>query len=103
MSKIYFDETSFNRMLNERLETTISLLNEAKYIAGALNIPYDFNYRNYLNKLDDNIKQDMNTINVVYIKIKDDAKKYTLINDELNKNISAIEDYSISLRQSAVK
>ena len=103
MSKIYFDETSFNRLLNERLERTVSLLNEARYVAASLNIPYNFNYRSYLQKLDDNIKQDMNTINTVYNKIKGDAKKYGLINDEVNSSISGIENYSISLRQSAIK
>jgi hypothetical protein len=49
----------------------------------SLNIPDDFYYRNYLKRLDDNIRQDMNDVNTLYNMIKDDAQKYNSINSEL--------------------
>lgn len=103
MTKIYLDETSIKNYINGSLENAITRLKEAKSVANALSIPYEFNYRSYLKNLDEKIDSDLDSIGEVYNKIKEHSKRYSNINNDVNNSISEIENYSISLRQSAIK
>ena len=103
MAKINFDETSLKNHINGNIESSILALKNAKYIASILSVPYEFDYSSYLKNLDDNINSDLNEINEIYNKIKRHSKKFSNINNELKNDIIEIENYSISLRQSAIK
>lgn len=103
MTKIYFDESGLTRLVNGGLYNSINNLRKAIEISGMLYIPYDFNYRNYLKSLDDNLKSDLNIINNVYNTIKNSSSNFSNIKDNLNSKVNGIENYSISLRQSAIK
>lgn len=103
MAKINFDETSLKNYINGNFDSSILALKNAKYIASILSVPYEFDYNNYLKKLDDNINADLNAINEIYNKIKRHSKQFSNINSELNNDIIGIENYSVSLRQSAIK
>ena len=103
MSKIYLDEMRFKSYINNNLEKSISLLKEIMNIAKSLDIPYDFDYKNYLKNLDDSVKSNLDVIYNLHEKIKGDCKQYNNINDDVNNRVGGIENYSISLRQSAIK
>ena len=103
MTKIYLDNNSSNSYVTDNLSNAITNLKASKSLASVLNIPYGFEYKNYLRKLDDNLQTDLNIINGIYKKIKNDSKKYIKIRDEFENNLNGIENYSISLRQSAIK
>ena len=103
MAKIYFEESNLNRLVNVGLESSINNLRKAIETSSMLSIPYEFKCRSYLNSLDNNLKTNLNTINSVYNTIKDSAKTYSNISNDVNSNVSGIENYSISLRQSAIK
>ena len=103
MSKIYFDESSLNRLVNVGLDNSINNLRKAIEISSMLYIPYDFKYRSYLKSLDDNLKANLNSINNIYSTIKNSSKVYSNINNEVNSQVAGIENYSIALRQSAIK
>lgn len=103
MAKIYLDELKFNNYIGKNLKNAIFSLREALTICSILDIPYDFDYRNYLKKFNDNIKLDLNVVNNLYNRIKDDCKKYNNINDNIDNYLNSIENYSISLRKSAIK
>lgn len=103
MTKIYFNESSLNRLINVGLDNSINNLRSAIETSSMLYIPYYFNYRSYLKSLDDNLKSDLNTIIDIYNKIKNSSINFSNINDNLNSKVNGIENYSISLRQSAIK
>jgi len=103
MTKIYLDNSSSNSYVTDNLGNAITNLKASKSLASILDVPYDFEYKNYLRKLDDGLQVDLNIINGIYKKIKNDSKKYISIRDEFEKNLSGIENYSISLRKSAIK
>lgn len=103
MAKIYFDDTNLNRFVNVGLDSSIDNIRRAIEISSMLYIPYDFKYRDYLKSLDDNLKNDLNTVNGVYSTIKSSSKTYSNIDNDVNSQIKGIENYSISLRQSAIK
>lgn len=103
MAKIYFDESSLNRLVNVGLDNSINNLRKAIEISSMLYIPYDFKYRSYLKTLDDNLKLNLNSINGIYNTIKNSSRTYSKINNDINSEIRDIENYSISLRQSAIK
>lgn len=103
MTKIYLDENSFKNYVNSYLENAISLVNSSKNIAKSLNIPYDFDYRSYLKNLDDGLSEDLNDLNIIYNKIKTHSSYYSYANNDLYEELRGIENYSISIRQSAIK
>lgn len=103
MSKIYFDESSLTRLVNVGLDNSINNLRKAIETSSMLYIPYDFKYRNYLKSLDDNLNANLNSISGIYNTIKNSSKAYSNIANETNSQVSGIENYSISLRQSAIK
>lgn len=103
MSKIYFDESSLTRLVNVGLDNSINNLRKAIEISSMLYIPYDFKYINYLKSLDDNLKANLNSISGICNTIKNSSKAYSNISNETNSQVSGIENYSISLRQSAIK
>ena len=103
MAKICFDENSLNRLVNVGLDSSINNLRKAIEISSMLYIPYDFRYRSYLKSLDDNLKANLNSLNSIYNTIKSSSKVYSNIENETNSQVSDIENYSISLRQSAIK
>ena len=103
MAKIYLDENGVKNYVNNYLESAISLVNNSKNIAKSLSIPYDFDYRRYLKDLDDKLTEDLNELNRVYNKIKTHSAYYTYANNDLYEDLRGIENYSISLRQSAIK
>lgn len=105
MTKIYYDDSSLSGYISEGLKKAVSALERAKAIANALSVPWDFYYnsKNYLYSLDDKIKSDIDRVSGVHKRITNLSKAYNLIGDELNQNVSGIENYSISLRQSAIK
>ena len=103
MAKIYFDESSLNRLVNVGLDSSINNLRKAIEISSMLYIPYDFKYRSYLKSLDDNLKVTLNSVSGIYNTIKNSSKVYSNIENEINSQVNGIENYSISLRQSAIK
>ena len=62
-----------------------------------------FKYRSYLKSLDDNLKVTLNSVSGIYNTIKNSSKVYSNIANETNSQVNGIENYSISLRQSAIK
>lgn len=103
MAKIYFDETSLKRFVNVGLDSSINNIRRAIEISSMIYVPYDFKHRDYLKSLDDNLKSDLNTINGVYSTIKNSSKKYSDINNDIESQVRGIDNYQISLRQSAIK
>ena len=103
MAKIYFDEGNLIRLVNVGLESSINNLRDAIGTSSMLSVPYDFKYRSYLKSLDDNLKNNLSAINNIYSTIKESTKTYSNISNNVNSDTSGIENYSISLRQSAIK
>lgn len=103
MTKIYYEDTGINNLVKPRLENSINSLKSSIKLSSQLYIPYGFRYRNYLNSLNDNLKSDLNIISDVYDFIKRSSNGFQNINDRLNLDIYNIDNYSISLRQSAIK
>ena len=103
MAKIYYDERNLNRLVNVGLESSINNLRNAIETSSMLNVPYDFKYRSYLKSLDDNLKNNLSSINNIYSTLKNSSKVYSNISNSVNSDVSGIENYSISLRQSAIK
>lgn len=103
MAKIYYDEGNLNRLVNVGLESSINNLRKAIETSSMLYIPYEFRYRGYLKSLDDNLKANLNSINGIYSTLKESSKVYSNISNSINSDVSGIENYSISLRQSAIK
>ena len=103
MAKIYFDETNLKRFVNVGLGNSINNIRKAIEISSMLYIPYDFKYIDYLKSLDDNLKSDLNSVNDVYSTIKNSSEKYLNINNDIESQVRGIENYQISLRQSAIK
>lgn len=103
MTKIYLDDNGLKNYVNNYLGSAISLVNSSRNIAKSLSIPYDFDYRSYLKNLDDKLTEDLNELNRVYNKIKTHFDYYSYANNDLYEDLRGIENYSISLRQSAIK
>lgn len=103
MTKIYFDESGLQRLVNSNLEKSINNLEKIVETSSILSIPYDFKYRNYLQTLDNSIKEDLEKVKNVYNIIKKSSNVFINVKDELESDISNIENYSVSLRQSAIK
>lgn len=103
MAKVYYDERNLSGLVNVGLESSINTLTKAIDISSVLYIPYDFKYRSYLKSLDDNLKENLNSINKIYSTINESSKVYSNISDSVNSGVNGIENYSISLRQSAIK
>lgn len=103
MTKIYLDEMTLKKYVYGNLENTISILKDGKNIAKSLNIPYDFKYRTYLKNLDDSIVQELNSLDAVYNIIKNHSSMYSKVNDDITSELDSIENYNISLRQTAIK
>ena len=103
MTKIYYEETGINNLIKPKLENSINNLKDSIKLSNQLYIPYAFRYRNYLNLLKDSLKTDLNTINQIYEFISKSSNGFQNINDKLNLGIYNIDNYSISLRQSAIK
>ena len=98
-----YDERNLNRLVNVGLESSINNLRNAIETSSMLNIPYDFKYRSYLKSLDDNLKNNLSGINNIYSIIKNSSKVYSNISNSVDSDLSGIENYSISLRQSAIR
>lgn len=103
MTKIYFDEESLARLVNTGLYNSLDKIKNAIQISSSLSIPSGFMYKQSLNSLDENLKSNFNSINSVYNTIKNSTTRFSQINSELNYSISNIENYSIPMRQSAIK
>lgn len=103
MVKIYYDEGNLNRLVNVGLDSSINNLRKAIEISSMLYIPHDFKYRSYLKSLDDNLKVTLNSVNGIYGTLKESSKVYSNISNSINSDVSGIENYSISLRQSSIK
>lgn len=103
MTKINFDETNLSMFVNKGLESSISNLKKAVSISSVLSIPYEFKYRSYLKSLDDNLKETLGDISNVYNSVKNSSTAYSYITDEVNSKVTEVENYTISLRQSAIK
>lgn len=103
MAKIYFDKNNLKCLVSPDLEKSINNLKKAVSTSNMLYIPYDFNYRNYLQSLGSKLQRNIDTINNINNIIKNSSKAYSNINNDISDQISDIENYSISLRQSAIK
>ncbi len=103
MAKIYFEEEGLERLVNTGLYNCLEKIEKAIQISNTLSVPSGFIYSQNLNSLDEGFKSNFNSIKSVYNVIKGSNKKISEINNELNFDISSIENYSIPLRQSAIK
>ena len=103
MTKIYLVNTSVKNYLNNNLTNAINLLKQATSTASVLDVPYDFDYRDYTKNIEDNLTSELNQLKTVYNKIKNGLDGYNDINNDVNDKLSDIENYSISLRKSAIR
>lgn len=103
MTKIYLVNTSVKNYLNNNLTNAINLLKQATSTASVLDVPYDFDYRDYTKNIEDNLTSELNQLKTVYNKIKNGLDGYNGINNDVNDKLGDIENYSISLRKSAIR
>ena len=103
MAKIYLVDTSVKNYLNNNLTNAIDLLKQATSIASILDVPYDFDYRDYTKNTEDDLASELNQLNGVYNKIKNGLDGCNSISNDVNDKVSDIENYSISLRKSAIR
>ncbi len=100
---IYFEESELNNLINGRLECAKNNLNRANRISNQLNIPNDFKYRIYLYNLKNSLNSDYSDVNNILNIIKNSSRSFNNIENDLNYSLSGIENYSINMRQSAIK
>lgn len=100
---IYFEESGLNNLINGRLECAKNNLNRANRISNQLNIPNDFKYRIYLYNLKNSLNSDYSDVNNILNIIKNSSRSFNNIENDLNYSLSGIENYSINMRQSAIK
>lgn len=103
MTKIYLEDTSVKKYLDNNLANAINLLKQTINTAGILDVPYDFDYRDYTKNMGDNLDLDLNELKGVYNKIKNGYDGCNNLNNDINDKVSEIENYSISLRKSAIR
>ena len=103
MTKINFNEREIARLINQDLYDSINNLNQAVRLSSGLSIPSSFDYKKYLTTLDDELKKDLKVLVDIYNVIQDSTKTYSKINDEVIFSVKSIENYSVPLRNSAIK
>ncbi len=103
MTKIYYNQNEINGLISSNFENSVNNLQKAISISNQLDIPSDFEYKKYLKNLDDKLQEDLDKMKLISNKIYKSSKLFSETSNELSSNLYDIEDYSILLRESAIK
>ena len=103
MAKLNYDKSSAENLVNSNLDNSINDLKSISSVFNQTIIPYDFAYKTYLTQTSEVIKSYISEISNLNQKMRNSYKTLSNINEEIKKELSGIENYSISLRQSAIK
>lgn len=103
MARMNCDRSNAESLVNSRLDNSITNLKNISSVFNQTVIPYDFKYKTYLTQTSEAIISYINEVNSLNQKMRDSYKTLSNINEEIKRELSGIENYSISLRQSAIK
>lgn len=103
MAKLNYDKSNAENLVNTYLDSSISNLKNVLSVFNQSSVPYDFKYKNYLTQTSEKISTYINEINNLNQKMRNSYKTFSSINDASKNDLIGIENYSISLRQSAIK
>ena len=103
MGKIGYIETRVNSNLKSPVQKAITEINQAKYIASNLIVPYDFDYRTYTYGIDNELISSINELTKVLNMLNNSATLYGNVEKKLSTEINGISNSSLSLRKPAIK
>ena len=103
MSKLTYNRNVCSGVIIPNLASAVRNLNLVQNAMNSINLPSDFIYKTYINDLATNIKNYSSELNKLSDKIEKSLKSFGSIEQDVSDKLFNIENYSISIRNSAIK
>ena len=103
MTKLYYSESGLNKNIVPNLDSAIKNLETCKDTISYMDIPLDFEYRNYLLNFKDYISTDMDKIKNVKNFLSKSSAVYSSTKVNNIELLASIDNISIKLRENLIK
>lgn len=103
MAQFKYDKIGMNSVVIGSLVNTLSELKNINFLLESTSIPDDFSQKNRIISLKNKVNDSIRIINNLNDKLNNTNRLLSNLNNELQNEILLIENYSINMRQSAIK
>lgn len=103
MAIINYNSYKVKRDILPNLSSSVTNIKIAYTTSTQLGIPSDFKYKTKLKSLYSELKNSYDSLNSIYNKVKDSETNFSSAEALLQKNVSNINNISVSLRKSIIR